>query len=547
MLNLTKSNRNPFLFTGLGILAEQLSLETVMSTRILSVFNLLKRVGFAVLLLGAVVQAHAQEMIWARNGLRDSSGYGTREFSLGDVNEDGFMDFAVESFSRNWGQDPFGGYLEMFHGGNIPAPTPFRILLPDTSLGLKYGTFYVLGDINGDGITDWCGDMLPRIDFQTEVFQFYFDGLVDSTVDLEWRIRNQSIYPMGDFNGDGIDDLYRYYLEPLDYGEVYYGNAEFDTIPDWTMHSPPGHRYQAWPDDFADLNSDGYQDFVSSNPDPENQLHFFFGSQLPDTIPVAVWTNYRDFSTRIINDLNGDGKDELVGRGLPVRNINVHFGGDVVSQTPDRVLQFLGCAGGTTDIIGVGDVNDDNFNDMVVIDWDCATNDGKLALYLGSFWLNLNPVFEFTGGHMPYDLLGIISGAGLGDVNNDGVGDFAVGAWNDETAGRRGRAVVIAGTRDWIVPVGEQATSFPRDFQVTAFPNPFNSTTTLRMDLPIGTRNVKLSVCNILGQEVEQREIAVLAPRLDIQLSADNWASGIYLARAEAMGVIETTKLVLLK
>ena len=148
---------------------------------------------------------------------------------------------------------------------------------------------------------------------------------------------------------------------------------------------------------------------------------------------------------------------------------------------------------------------------------------------------------------MPYDLLGIFAAAGLGDVNGDGVGDLCIGAWNDETVGRRGRAVVIAGTRDWVVPVSEQAIPFPRDFQVTAFPNPFNSNTTLRMDLPIGTRNVKLSVCNILGREVEQREIAVLAPRLDVQLSADNWASGIYLARAEAMGVIETTKLGLLK
>lgn len=46
---LTKSNRNPFLFSGLGKQMGELILKTMIMTRILSVFNLLKRVGFAVL------------------------------------------------------------------------------------------------------------------------------------------------------------------------------------------------------------------------------------------------------------------------------------------------------------------------------------------------------------------------------------------------------------------------------------------------------------------------------------------------------------------
>jgi len=94
--------------------------------------------------------------------------------------------------------------------------------------------------------------------------------------------------------------------------------------------------------------------------------------------------------------------------------------------------------------------------------------------------------------------------------------------------------------------VNESSPLLP-DFRISAYPNPFNSTTTLRMDLPIGTRNVKLTVTNVLGQTVEQREIEVLAPRVDIQLSLDNWPSGIYFAQAQAMNKTQTTKLVLLK
>ncbi|MBL0063051.1 MAG: T9SS type A sorting domain-containing protein [bacterium] len=67
------------------------------------------------------------------------------------------------------------------------------------------------------------------------------------------------------------------------------------------------------------------------------------------------------------------------------------------------------------------------------------------------------------------------------------------------------------------------------------------------MDLPIGARNVTLTVSNILGQQVEHKEIEVLAPQVEIQLTADNWPSGIYLVRAQAMNQQVTTKLVLLK
>ncbi|MCB9367218.1 MAG: T9SS type A sorting domain-containing protein [Calditrichaeota bacterium] len=486
----------------------------------------------------------AQEMIWARNGLENGARYGVRVFSLGDVNSDGFMDFAVES---QYGNNPslYWGYLEMFHGGQPPSPTPFRTLLPDTSAGLRYGTFYVLGDINGDGLTDWTEDQLLRSDVHTEVFRFFYDGFNDTEYDLEWRIRDQSLYPMGDFNGDGFDDIYRYYESPLDYGEVYFGGTSFDTIPDWTMHSPEGHRYQAWLRFFGDLNGDGISDAFAPPSEESEQLPVFFGGVSADTVPSLFLSGFRDYPFRAVNDLNGDGRDEIVGNGLPRQNINVYFGGETMSSTPDRVLQFQGC-NGASEMISAGDVNDDGYNDMIVIGWTC-TRTGKLALYLGSPWVNTNPVFEFLGAQDPYDLVAVFSAAGYGDVNGDGVEDFGVGAWSDDADGTRGRAIVIAGSRNWIVPAEEHRVPYPRDFQVSAFPNPFNSQTTLRMDLPLGTRSVKVDVFNTLGQQVEQVESPVLASRVDVRLSADDWASGIYLVKVEAASHSRTQKLVLLK
>ncbi|NUO20384.1 hypothetical protein HUU59_13140, partial [bacterium] len=77
-------------------------------TRILSVFNLLKRVGFAILSWGISTMlytitlllfiaglAHAQDIIWVRNGDTANSHFGGFIFPLGDQNDDGFDDWAV--------------------------------------------------------------------------------------------------------------------------------------------------------------------------------------------------------------------------------------------------------------------------------------------------------------------------------------------------------------------------------------------------------------------------------------------------------------------
>jgi hypothetical protein len=79
------------------------------------------------------------------------------------------------------------------------------------------------------------------------------------------------------------------------------------------------------------------------------------------------------------------------------------------------------------------------------------------------------------------------------------------------------------------------------------FPNPFNPTTSISFTIP-QSGNVKLSVYNLLGQEIatlvnEYRE----AGTYNVEFNAENLNSGVYLYKLESNGLNLTRKMTLLK
>ncbi|PWB75384.1 hypothetical protein C3F09_02520 [candidate division GN15 bacterium] len=78
------------------------------------------------------------------------------------------------------------------------------------------------------------------------------------------------------------------------------------------------------------------------------------------------------------------------------------------------------------------------------------------------------------------------------------------------------------------------------------YPNPFNPTTNIELSLPVAS-NYKLTIYNVLGQEVESFEGHSEAGYTTITWNASALASGIYLYRVEAGSFTATRKMVLLK
>jgi hypothetical protein len=100
---------------------------------------------------------------------------------------------------------------------------------------------------------------------------------------------------------------------------------------------------------------------------------------------------------------------------------------------------------------------------------------------------------------------------------------------------------------DVTLPVGDLHASHPSSFILSAFPNPFNPTTTLSLTLP-QTSKVRLAVYDITGRLVRVLSEGMLdAGEHRVAFDGVGLPSGIYFARAEGWEFVQTQKLLLLK
>lgn len=93
----------------------------------------------------------------------------------------------------------------------------------------------------------------------------------------------------------------------------------------------------------------------------------------------------------------------------------------------------------------------------------------------------------------------------------------------------------------------EDHPSVPEKFSLSAYPNPFNPTTTLSFTLP-HSAEVALTIRNVLVQVVESVSMGrMTAGEHRCAVNAERWASGIYFASVAAGEWVQTAKVVVLK
>jgi hypothetical protein len=328
-------------------------------------------------------------------------------------------------------------------------------------------------------------------------------------------------------------------------GMCYYGGNPMDTIPDWTLHSPPGHRFQAYAWSFGDLNDDGYSDFISETPAPESITYIFMGGSMPDTAPAYTWNNFSTFGKEIVRDLNGDSHDDIIFEGANSR-FYVYLGGDTLSRIPNYTLNFFaGCS--ALWYFSLGDINHDGYNDFAVIDDGCNNLWGTICIYLGHPWLNADPAITIEGRTGTLNLIGIRTATGIGDVNGDGIDEFAIGAYNTNFDGRRGRAIILKGDSTIHVSTDDPFILLPSSISLSAFPNPFNVETTIELRLSASIPQVNLQVFNTIGQLVHETKVIPQGGEATYRFDGQSFSSGIYFLRATANNQTISTKLLLLK
>ena len=309
-----------------------------------------------------------------------------------------------------------------------------------------------------------------------------------------------------------------------------------DTIPDWVLFQPPAGLIQSIPYAVGDFNGDGASDFMCYNPNNGN-LAIFMGGANPDTVPAYFWSNMTTPKAGI-DSLNGDNADEFV-RGGPY----VHLGRPELSPIPAYTLNSIA----PVYAIDTGDFNGDGYHDLIMWTWSTLDNPfGALDLHLGHPWLNPDPVFTIEGDEPPFNLRGIYTAAGLGDVNGDGLGDFAVGAWHSWFAWR-GRCVIFSGDSSLICHANDNCPELPNQLEVSIYPNPFNSETTIHLLVPMAVKQASLSIVNVLGQKVMQNTLRLFRGEYVYRFDARDLPTGLYFLNIESGPYRLTRKLVLMR
>ncbi len=249
-----------------------------------------------------------------------------------------------------------------------------------------------------------------------------------------------------DFNGDGIDDLIvesKYNDYPGSFGRIYiyFGGDDFDNVPDMMVTGEHRHQYGKGLHDCGDINGDGYEDFASFGKldecdDPmcyHAGYSFYYGG--PDADLEAdylydFWVSpddyeYEDRLLHTIGDVDNDGYDDIpmvTTREWGNRMVCLMHGGNFEIET---IYDYQSCAS-VHNFCRLGDINNDGQVDYAI--GHCAhTGDGYDLPHITEFHLDV----ENDGFSNPFDFLYLttqgrfFNGArGIGDYNNDGFDDY---------------------------------------------------------------------------------------------------------------------------
>ncbi len=361
------------------------------------------------------------------------------------------------------------------------------------------------------------------------------DFVIRRAVQNHWRqrgrIRLRNTVSPFDINGDSYNDLFVRSQDTTTgvyFSEIYFGGEEFDTDPDFAT--------QMLSEDLAtletgsgDFNGDSYDDlFVREG--QGNELTFMFGSDrlTEDSIRVLSFDSMEGFvfgnAVYPCPDVNGDSCDDWVMQGLQnfedpfSMTVLLFLGGETLDTEPDRTLRidpFPVYGGGSNH---GGNSNGDRFGDII-------TRQIDTRYFFGSSWVNESPGLVFNAAFNE------TQGA-YGDFNGDRVNDCVFRSIAEH--GEYHYLEIYANDPDWVVSVGDEGPfPIPKEFTVSAHPNPFNNLTVVTFDLP-DKGDLRYELFDTNGRSISAFERKIFAPGAQsVVVSGEGLPSGGYYLKAK--------------
>jgi FG-GAP-like repeat/Beta-propeller repeat len=334
-------------------------------------------------------------------------GSSPQSMAVGDFNGDGVPDLAVANFND--------GTMTVLLGtgtGAFNAASKNPVTLGSNPRGVA------VGDFTGNGKQDLIA--ANSADDNVSVLLGNGSGGFTAEQNNPFVVDPSSLV-VGDFNGDGIQDFASTDLTSNTL-KILLGNGSggftgsHNGIP-----FPVGSSPQAVA--VGDFNGDGIEDLVTANfsgssvtvlqGDGAGNFAPFTGS------PVSVGSHPYSVA---VGDFNGDGIQDLATANLLGNNVTVLLGNGSGGFSPAPGNPFP--VGSNPASVVVGDFNGDGFADLAVA--NSGTNTVTVLLGNGKGGFAPAPASPFTVGNSPQWLV-------VADFNGDGIEDIAAANTNDGT------------------------------------------------------------------------------------------------------------------
>ncbi|MAF64326.1 MAG: hypothetical protein CMJ84_01530 [Planctomycetes bacterium] len=418
----------------------------------------------ALLCVGGFQAARAQGPLFVFDGDATEDRCGRAVAGAGDVNADGHDDVIVGAWRDDDGALN-GGRARVYSGADGSLLHTFDGAASEGSFGVAVDG---AGDVNADGFDDLIVGAMHDPSGGTESGAVFVYSGSDGTLLHSWtgagngERHGAAVAGAGDVNGDGFDDVICG-SPTRGGGFLFKGGATVYSGQNGTVlynydGGATSEHFGAAVSGAGDIDGDGRADFVIGIP----------GGDVPD-VDAGGARVYAGADGSLLYEFHGDGAGDRFGTsvaaagdvdgdGTPDLIVGAHGadnGGScagiarVFSGTDGSVLFTLIGAdegdwfGGSVD--GAGDVNGDGYADLIVgflqADGAAGADCGAYRVFSGAD----GSVLQAGWGEGSGDWLGCSVG-GAGDVNNDGLDDFVVGAFGDDPNGERsGSASVFAG------------------------------------------------------------------------------------------------------
>jgi len=501
--------------------------------RTLSAFNLLKQVGFALLLLGINLTSHAQppDTLWTRRygtqnhdiaysvaQLRDGSfimaGKTWNFESFETRNSDAYVvkidSLGNEIWSHSWGTNYSDGinkilvledgYLAAGTYGRYP-PSP-----PEPSLGWllrldSFGDTIWTATVGHDTGFAWFEDMIAvEADNFVTIGRCFANGFSNF-----WMVK---------FNSDG-DTLW---TQSLGGNSSEYGWAI-------TLAQDGGYVACGYTGSFGAGAYDSW--LIKVSPDGDSLWSHSYGYYFSEeTRAIARAQDGGFFLGGYTSSYSHGYDDAWIVRTDSDGNFlwDTHFASPSVEGQLDFYAIVATEDGGA---VGVGQNNP-------------ASTNGQ-ALFMGKVDSTGDSVWARSWFQSWYSY-----GEGLTSLSDGGFAAVGTADWHTRYEAYTTGDIWFLRISPDMSPVSPSAPFLPSQLKLSVFPNPFNSTLSISLNVPLH-QDVTVSLYDLLGREVDVVYRGRLASQTISYVAPAGFASGVYFLRASANSQSVLGKVVLLK